>query len=505
MLHYYVLISSCSIHIKVFARSRLITMKKFFFLLLAGLFLLIAVILINTFRMPSRQSQVEALPAPEVTPQALQHFQQALAYKTISYGDPSLFDSAQFIGFRKFLESTYPNFHSKLTREIIAGYTLLYKWEGSNPQLKPVILMAHQDVVPIEEATKTMWTVDPFAGEVKEGFIWGRGTTDDKINLISMVEAAEKLLAENFQPERTIYFSFGHDEEIGGKGAIAVAALLKSRNIEAEFVLDEGGIVTLDKMPGITKPLALLGTSEKGYLSLELTVEQAGGHSSMPAEETSIDILTKALVNLRSQPFPSDLTGSTLEGTEFLGPEMPFLQKMAFANQWLFKGVIIGTYEKSPQSNAMVRTTMVPTIIDAGIKDNVVPTVATATVNLRLLPGDASEKVIEAVKRKIGDERVKVKNKNTFLSEATPVSAASGSGFQKVDEAIKKSYPQTITAPFLMIGATDSRYFYDVSKNIIKFSPMIDPIGFHGIDERVSLESYKTALWFYENLMRDVK
>ena len=479
-------------------------MKKIFLFLLAGLVLLVSVVLVNTFRMESRQLRVDVVPAPEINPQSLQHFQLAVGYKTISYGDPLLFDSSQFIGFRKFLETTYPHFHSKLTREIVAGYSLLFKWEGRNPQLKPVILMAHQDVVPIEEATKTMWTADPFAGAVREGFIWGRGTVDDKINLISMVEAAEKLLAENFQPERTIYFSFGHDEEIGGKGAVAIAALLKSRNIEAEFVLDEGGIVTLNKMPGITKPLALLGTSEKGYLSVELTVEEAGGHSSMPAEETSIDILSKALVNLRSKPFPSELKGSTLEGTEYLGPDMPFVQKMVFANQWLFKGIIISTYEKSPQSAAMVRTTMVPTIIDAGIKDNVVPTVAKATVNLRLLPGDLSEVIIEEIKRKIGDERVKVQRLN-INAEATPVTSAASSGYKIIDAAIKKSLSQTISAPFLMIGATDSRYFYGVSENIIKFSPMIDPIGFHGIDERVSLESYKTALWFYENLIRDLK
>jgi len=422
-------------------------MKKIFLFLLAVLLLMVVVVMVNTFTMSSRQSQVETIPAPEITEQALQHFQQALGFKTISNADPSLFDSAQFIAFRKFLETTYPNFHSQLTREILADYSLLYKWAGKNPELKPVILMAHQDVVPIEEATKSMWTVDPFAGEVKDGFIWGRGTADDKINLISMVESAEKLLTEKFQPERTIYFSFGHDEEVGGKGAIEVAKLLKSRNIEAEFVLDEGGIITLTKMPGITKPLALLGTSEKGYLSLELTVEEAGGHSSMPAEETSIDILAKALVNLRSKPFPSDLTGSTLEGTEYLGPEMPFVQKMAFANQWLFKGLIISNYEKSPQSAAMVRTTMVPTIIDAGVKDNVVPTVAKATVNLRLLPGDLSQSVIEEVKKKIGDERVKVENRMGFISEATPVTSAESIGYKKIDESIKKSYPKLLPLP----------------------------------------------------------
>jgi carboxypeptidase PM20D1 len=308
---------------------------------------------------------------------------------------------------------------------------------------------------------------------------------------------------EGFQPERTVYFSFGHDEEIGGAGARAAAALLKSRNVQAEFILDEGGFVSLNKMPGITKPLALLGTSEKGYLSLEISVELPGGHSSMPAPETAIDILNKALVNLRAQPFPSDLTGSTLEGTYYLGPEMPFVQKMAMANQWLFKGIILSNYEKSPQLAAMTKTTMVPTIIHAGVKDNVIPTVAKATVNLRLLPGDLSEQVIEEVKKKINDERVKVENKNAFYSEATPVTPAESVGYKKVDEAIKKSLPETIGAPFLMIGATDSRYFNDVSTNIIKFSPMIDPIGFHGIDERVSLDSYKTALWFYEQLIRN--
>jgi len=247
-----------------------------------------------------------------------------------------------------------------------------------------------------------------------------------------------------------------------------------------------------------------LGTSEKGYLSIELTVEESGGHSSMPAHETSIDILAKALLNLRSRPFTSDLTGSTLEGTEYIGPEMPFLQKMAFANQWLFKGIIIGNYEKSPQSAAMIRTTMVPTIIGAGIKDNVVPTVAKATVNLRLLPGDLSDAVIAEVKKKIDDDRVKVERLK-MAAEASPVTSAASSGYQKVDDAIKKSLPGTITSPFLMIGATDSRFFYDVSENIIKFSPMIDPIGFHGIDERVSLDSYKTALWFYENLIRNTR
>jgi carboxypeptidase PM20D1 len=477
--------------------------KRILLVLFLGVLTLVGVVLFNTFTVSTDKNQVTALPAPEVTEASLRNFQQALTFKTISYGDSSLFDSSQFIGFRRFLEQTYPLSHAALKREIVEGYSLLYRWEGSDASLKPVVLMAHQDVVPIEEATKSMWTVDPFGAVVKEDFIWGRGTTDDKINLIPIMETVEKLVKAGYQPKRTVYLAFGHDEEIGGKGAIAIAKLLKERNIAAEFVLDEGGIITEEKIPGITRPVALLGTAEKGYLSLKLTVTATGGHSSMPMKETSITILSNALVRLDQQPFEANFSEPMKVFMELLGPEMPFVQRMAFANPWLFKSLILGTYEKSNTGNAMIRTTMVPTIIESGIKDNVVPTVATAIVNLRLLPGQSSEWVIEEVKRKISDDRVVITKLKT-ASEASPVTSVKGFGYQKIASTIQKTYPQVIASPFLVIGATDSRHFSEVSSNIIKFSPMVDPIGFHGIDERVSLESFKTALWFYEQLLSDI-
>lgn len=461
---------------------------------------LVTILLLNTFTKSSVQMRVAARPAPEITDSALQHFKEAIAFKTISFGDRSRFDSTQFLGFRNFLERAYPGFHEQATREIINGYTLLYTWKGKNPSLKPIVLMAHQDVVPIEEGTESLWTVNPFAGEIKEGFIWGRGTTDDKINLISLLEAAEKLIRNKFQPEQTIYFSFGHDEEVGGTGAIAVAKLLKERGVEAEFVMDEGGIITTNQIPGITKPVALIGTSEKGFLSILLSVEKAGGHSSMPARETAIDILTSAIVRLRANPFEARFSESMSGFIESLGPEMPFVQRLAFANPWLFRGMIVGIYESSAGGNAMVRTTVAPTILQAGMKDNVIPTLATATINFRLLPGDKVEAVINKVKEIIADDRITI---NVFggFSEASAVTPMNSTGYKQIEKAIKTSYADLLTSPFLMIGATDSRYFGEVSPNIIKFSPMIDPIGFHGIDERVSLESFKTALWFYEQLL----
>ena len=478
--------------------------KRILFFLLAIILLLACLLLFNTFRFTSRQSVAELKPAPEIPADALIHFTEAVHYKTISYVDTSLLDTAQFFGFHRFLKITYPLVHQRLSLRVVEKYSLLYKWEGKNPKLNPVVLMAHQDVVPIEAGTEKMWTVDPFAGTLKDRFIWGRGTADDKINLISIMEAAEKLLKENYQPERDIYFSFGHDEEVGGKGAQAAAAFFKTENITPDLVLDEGGIISLNKVPGMIKPVALIGTSEKGYLSLELSVEKNGGHSSMPEPETSIDILTKAIVKLRDKPFDPNFSPSTQGFIKNLGPEMPFVQKMVFANIWLFKPIVIGIYEKSGAGNAMIRTTAVPTMINSGIKDNVVPTIAKATINFRLLPGDSSAIVIKKVRVIINDERVQITPYQSFISEPSTVTSEESYAYKKIDVAIKSTYGgKLVTSPFLMIGGTDSRYFGEVSKGIIKFSPMIDPIGFHGIDERVSLESYKTALWFFEQLMRN--
>lgn len=476
--------------------------KRILLFFAAVIVLLFAVILFKTFRVQSIQSNYATNPAPVLSLESVQHFQQAIQIKTISFGDSSKLDSSAFLGFQRWLVKTYPLTHANLSKVVLKKYTLVYKWQGKNSQAKPVVLMAHQDVVPIEEATKSMWHVDPFAGEIKDDFIWGRGTTDDKINLVSIFEAVEKLLKVGFTPARTIYLAFGHDEEMGGTGAKAIAAYLKSQNVEAEMVLDEGGIITKDKVPGMTRPAALIGTSEKGYLSLELSVEKSGGHSSMPEKETAIDILSRAIIKLKDNPFEPKLTPPMLGFIEYLGPEMPFVQKMAFTNIWLFKPMVISIYESSAGGNAMIRTTFAPTIFQTGFKDNVVPTVAKATVNLRLLLGDSSSQVIEKLKQVIGDERIKVERLSSVVSEATGVTPTDSYAYKKVDEIVKKTFSNTVSSPFLMIGGTDSRHLEGISKGIIKFSPMIDPIGFHGIDERVSLESYQLTQWFYEQLIR---
>ncbi|MFN8295301.1 MAG: M20/M25/M40 family metallo-hydrolase [Chitinophagales bacterium] len=481
-------------------------MKKILLLIVVILLVLVGLIAFKTITAPNLQSKIKYNSAPLLDSNSLKHFQQAITYQTVSFGDASKWDSIPFINFRKFLETTYPLVHQKLEREIVNKYSYVYKWQGKNAALNPFILMAHQDVVPIEESTMKQWTCQPFEGKVKDGFIWGRGTTDDKINLISILESTEKLLLENFQPERTVYFVFGHDEEIGGKnGAVKVAELFKQRNIKADIIIDEGGIITKEKVPGLSKPVALIGTSEKGYMSLELSVNKKGGHSSQPENETAIDILLKAIVRLRINPFEARFVESTQGLMKHLGPEMDFPNNMAFANAWLFKPLIIKNYSKSGTGNAMIRTTAVPTIVNSGIKDNVVPTLATAVVNFRLLPGDSAAFVENKVRQLINDSRVMIKHYDENISEASPTTPTSSIAYMLVDSIVKKSYNNVLSAPFLLIGATDSRHFTTISDNIVKFSPMVDPIGFHGIDERVSLESYQHSLWFFEQFLRSCK
>jgi carboxypeptidase PM20D1 len=390
--------------------------------------------------------------------------------------------------------------------EKVVGYSLVYTWKGKNPMLKPVILMAHQDVVPVEKASLSQWKVDPFGGIIQNGKLYGRGTADNKISLFSLLEATEKLLQENFQPERTIYFVFGHDEEAGGKGVKAVSALLKARKIRADWVLDEGGEITQKEIPGLQgKPVALIGTSEKGYLSIDLKVNIEGGHSSMPKPETAVDVLIAAIQKLRAKPFTASFGGSTSDFFNYLGPEMPFTSKMAIANQWLFKPLLFKIYEKSAGGNALIRTTIAPTILQAGVKDNVVPASAKATINFRLLPGTSIDAVFKHVKEAIADNRVQLVKENAFAEEASNVTSTQSSGFKQLEKTVAENYPGTLIAPYLTVGATDSRQLAGISTCILRFSPVTDLEGMHGLNESIGVDEYQKAIGFYYRLMKEIK
>ncbi|RYE22061.1 MAG: M20/M25/M40 family metallo-hydrolase [Sphingobacteriaceae bacterium] len=479
--------------------------KKLVFFLLTVFLILMLIVLVKTFTFKSVQPKFKAVKTVSVSDSAVAHLQQGIQFKTVSLSDAAKTDSSVFVAFHQFLHKTYPLIHQKLQLEKV-GFTLIYTWKGKNIHLKPVILMAHQDVVPVEKASLAQWKTDPFGGIIQNGKILGRGAADDKTSLFALLEATEKLLQENKQPERTVYFVFGHDEEAGGKGVKAVAALLKSRKIKADWVLDEGGEITKKEIPGLQgTPVALIGTSEKGYLSLDLKVNIEGGHSSMPKAETAVDVLVVAVQKLRAKPFPASFGGSTGDFFKYLGPEMPFTSKMAIANQWLFKPLLFKIYEKSGGGNALIRTTIAPTILQAGIKDNVIPASASATINFRLLPGTSIDAVFKHVKTAIADDRVQLIKQDAFAAEASAVTSTKSDGFKQLEKAIVENYPGTLIAPYLTVGATDSRQLAEISDCILRFVPVTDLEGMHGLNEKAGVDEYKKAIGFYYLLMKGLR
>lgn len=477
-----------------------------YFILLAGILGLLYV-LFNTFTLRSKQLVSEPAAEIEIASDALEHFSSALRIRTVSPEDSKDFDSIQFDRFNAYLSDTYPLTDSLMEHKVFNEYSHLFLWEGSDPTLQPIILMGHLDVVPVIEANRSSWREEPFGGVVANDTIWGRGSIDDKIGVIGIMEAVEQLLREGFRPRRSVYLAFGHDEEIGGvNGAKEIATYLKGNGVKAEFIMDEGGSITSGMVPGIEKDVALIGIAEKGSVSLELSIALEGGHSSMPGKETAIDVLSGAIYKLKSNPFPARLS-APLEGfLAYLGPEMPFLNKMAFANKDLFGPLIIDQYEASASGNALVRTTTAPTIFNSGVKDNIIPLSARATLNFRIITGSSVQDVISHIKEVIEDDRIKIKEGN-FNTEPSRVSGTDSYGFSTIHKTISQIYGEVIVSPYLVVGATDARHFSDLSEHIYRFLPTritaSNVKSFHGLNERIAITEFENAIGFYTQLIKN--
>lgn len=426
--------------------------------------------------------------------------------RTISAEDPAAFDGQAFAALHAYLQTTFPRVHQALRRETIATHSLLYTWLGSDPSLKPILLMGHLDVVPVEAGTENDWKHDPFSGRIDDGYVWGRGAIDNKSAVVGTLEAAEILLGEGFQPARTIYLAYGHDEETGGAGgAQAIAALLATRGVELEMVLDEGGVIAEDLLPGVSGPVALVGIAEKGFVSVELSVRGVGGHSSLPARESAAGILSAAVARLEAKQMPARLEGPTHDLFDALGPRLPFAQRAVFATLWLTGGLVMRRLEETPATNAMVRTTTAVTILQAGTKDNVLPTYARAVVNFRILPGDTVATVLQHVRTVVDDARVEIKVTGRFSAEPSSVSSTGSDAFRTVARAIRSVAPETVVAPYLVVVVTDARYYGDLSPNVFRFLPLRLASGdlkrMHGVDERVAVENYENAIRTYRELL----
>jgi carboxypeptidase PM20D1 len=477
--------------------------------LATGVLVALAVVLVvNALRFTSRQIPVEPAPAMSLDADVATRLAAAIRFHTVSHQDPAAFDGAPFLAFHRYLAETFPGVHRTLAREVVAGYSLLLTWQGQDRSLPPLLLLGHQDVVPVDPTTASAWTHPPFAGEIADGYVWGRGAMDDKASVLGLLEAVERLLAGGFRPRRTVYLAFGHDEEVGGaRGALAIAALLGERRIAPSFVLDEGLAVTEGIVTDVPAPVALIGIAEKGYLSVELTVQAEGGHSSTPPPETAVGILAAAIQRLERQQVPAAIAGPARRLFEFLGPEMGFTNRLALANLWLFAPVVTGRLAGSPATNALIRTTTAPTMLEGSVKENVLPARARAVVNFRILPGDSVAGVLAHVQTTVADARVLAAPLTVTLSEPSPESSVTSPGFLAIERTIRQVFPGSIVAPSLVLGGTDARHYAKLSPDVYRFLPFHirpdDIRRLHGIDERMAVDDYAAAVRFYAQLIRN--
>ncbi len=432
---------------------------------------------------------------------AAAHLGEAVRFRTVSNQDPAANAWAEWDRLHAWMQAAYPKAHAAMERREL-GRTLIYRWAGSDPALEPIVLMAHQDVVPVEEATAGRWTQAPFSGAVAGGFVWGRGAMDDKGSLVSILEAVETLAGSGFKPRRTVYLVFGHDEEVAGTGAAAAAAWFKASRITPEFALDEGSLA-LSNNPITGSPVALIATAEKGSSNLLITAEGAGGHSSTPPRETAALTVARAVDRIASRPFPLRFQGPGAETVKAVAADGPAPMRALVANSWLFAPLIAAKMGETPTAAALLHTTIAPTMLQGSPKANVLPQRASAVINYRIAPGDTPDSVIARARAAVTGLPVKLSWIGTPAG-ATAVSSTRSRGWGLV-ASLAREQTGAPAAPSLSVAATDGRSFSGVARDVYRFEPILvseqELSGFHGINERLSLINLKRMIGFYERLI----
>ena len=483
-------------------------MKRIFLVLGVLLLALVAVATIRTIRfVPSHSEAAAIAPLPVKNDSMLaQHLAGAIRIPTVSYQD-SAPRRAALTALHAYLASIFPRTHATLAHEVVGDASLLFKWAGTDTTLEPIVMMAHLDVVPVEPGSERDWTHPPFSGDIADGFIWGRGSLDDKIGVLSELEAVETLVAEGVRPRRTVYLAFGDDEEVLGRGATDIVALLRARGVHPVVAIDEGSAIVRGVIPGTSRPVGLIGIAEKGFASVELTVRGTGGHSSMPPDQTAVGVLAHAIDQLETHPMQARLNDASAAMLDRVGRNLALPQRIVMANLWLTRPLLLRMLSRSPASNATIRTTTAPTVIQGSPKDNVLPIRARAIVNFRIIPGETPDDVLRHVRITVDDPRVAIAL-NGSPSPPSPVSSTSSASYLTLARAIRALEPDAIVGPSLVIGATDSRHYAGYARDVYRFLPV--PLGpedlarIHGTNERVGVHDYARAVAFMTRLIRDL-
>ena len=473
-------------------------------IVLAAVVIFSAVLVIRALRFqPPKTEEVQSAAVIEIDREkTLENFVQMIRLRTVSSADWSKVDESQFEEFRVLLRELYPAVHGKCGMERIGPTGVLYTWKGKSSEA-PVVLMAHYDVVPVEE---DRWTHPPFCAEVIEGEVWGRGTLDTKVTLLGVMEAAEKLIGEGFVPTNDIYMAFAGDEEVSGESAPAIVKALEERGVTPAFVLDEGGAIVDKVFPGVSNPIAVVGIGEKGMANIRLTVEGKGGHASQPPKHTALGVLARAICACEAHPFKSHMTLPVRELFKTVGAYAPFGLKLVFANLWCFGGLLARLSALlGGDLNAMMRTTQSFNMAQGSKQANVIPSAATAVANLRLLNTTKPEDARIHFEKVIRDPDVRVEILN--CQEASPYADPSCGEFAAMAQAIRHTWGEdVIVSPYLMMACSDSRHYSRICRNVFKFSAVAmtkeQRALIHNENERISVEKVWESVEFFTRLIR---
>jgi len=470
---------------------------------LAAVLILILVIRALTFRSVKEEGASSGTPPAVDEREVARRLAEMIKLETVSHHDPALIDFTKFEEFKALLPKLYPRVHQACERSFHGTTGILYRWRGKT-EGPPAVLMSHYDVVPAEAS---LWSKPPFGGLIEKGELWGRGTLDTKGTLCGVLEAAEALLARGFVPERDIWLSFSGDEEVSGPSAPAIVAYLDSLGIRPALVLDEGGALVSGMFPGVSRPMALVGVGEKGYLDLDLSLSGPGGHSSTPPAHSLAGDMAKAVTRLEARPFRVHLTPPVRQMLETMGRNAGFPLRLVFGNLWFFAPLLKLILPRfGREINALIRTTLAVTRMEGSKAYNVLPPRASVGVNLRLLQTETVEEATAHVVRAVKNRDIKVQVVET--REASPVSSTTGEGWKKVRGAVYATWPEAEVAPYLMYAATDSRHFCAISDCVLRFSAM--PLSredmklIHGHDERIRLSDLADTVRFYQALVQSL-
>ena len=472
-------------------------------IILGGLLaLLLAIILLRAaFFTPKKQPVVSDESVSFDKDRAVASLQALVQCKTISYNDPALEDNGEFQKLVAMLPTLYPRVFDVCSFRELPDRALLLRWPGKS-DAAPTVLMAHYDVVPVDEAK---WDKPPFAGILEDGVLWGRGTLDTKVTMNGALSAADHLIGQGFQPENDIYFAFSGGEEVNGKGAVNIVEYFQRHHIQPALVVDEGGGVVENVFPGVKQPCGLIGIADKGMINVQYSVKSGGGHASAPPVKTPLTTLSKACLSIIKHPFKMHLTKPAAEMFDTLGRYSGFALKIVFANLWLFKPVLDLICRLSGgEMNALVRTTTAFTQAQGSDARNVIPTEAAFVSNMRLNPADSVASATAYLKKTVDDDSVTIKVLES--SEPSPISETGCAAWDKVAASVAETWRGCIVAPYLMVQCSDSRHYGVLSNHVYRFSAMDltseERKTIHGNNERIRLDALHRCVEFYIRLSK---